>query len=256
MEMEAVMIRNKKIKSDNRGAAIITVIIVCVFISVIATTMLYITSRNFMTKQVDYQNKTSFYEAEYSLDKLKACLVCDVNEAFEYAYSDTLCNGIDHIGSPNIDSYYAESYTKKLESMWIDRESSADASTDPCTGTSYGPDPGTLTPLTLATRSFMYEELMNHGTDEDTAKRLVSYIVAVDHHDIPPAKDKFVIAGIKVAYEPDGSGYSTYISTDIGLELPALYLQEMAEPNADRNAGEVVQIADCVKYMNWKRYED
>ena len=65
MEMEAVMIRNKKIKSDNRGAAIITVIIVCVFISVIATTMLYITSRNFMTKQVDYQNTNDVLNKHY-----------------------------------------------------------------------------------------------------------------------------------------------------------------------------------------------
>lgn len=256
MEMEAVMERNKKIKSDNRGAAIITVIIVCVFISVIATTLLYITSRNFMTKQVDYQNKTSFYEAEYSLDKLKACFVCDVNDAFEYAYADTLCNVDKHINSTNIDAYYAESFTKKLEQMWIARESGANASLDPCYGTAYGPDPATLTPLTLAVREFMYEELTDHGTDEDTAKRLVSYVIAVDHHDIPPAKDKFIIAGIKVAYEPDGSKYSTYISTDIGLDLPKLYLQEMAEPSAVDNAGEVVEIAECVKYMNWKRYDD
>ena len=63
------------IVKDNRGAAIVTVIVVSAFITIIATTMLYIAGRNYISKQTDYQNKISFYQAEEVLDKLKAYLV-------------------------------------------------------------------------------------------------------------------------------------------------------------------------------------
>ena len=110
------------IVKDNRGAAIVTVIVVSAFITIIATTMLYIAGRNYISKQTDYQNKISFYQAEEVLDKLKAYLVEDVSDAFEYAYADTMANYVDHKGTPNVESYYARSYTEKLKKIWDGRE--------------------------------------------------------------------------------------------------------------------------------------
>ena len=117
------IINNRKLNKslDDRGSAIVTVIVVCAFITIIATTMIYISARNFETKQVDYQNKTSFYQAEEALDTLKSLLVEDVNDSFKYAYADTMANAVDHKGTPNLSHYYAKSYTETLSSVWAGR---------------------------------------------------------------------------------------------------------------------------------------
>ena len=230
-----------KIIKDDRGAAIITVIVVSAFITIIATTMLYIAGRNYMSKQTDYQNKISFYQAEEVLDKLKAYLVEDVSDAFEYAYADTMANYVDHKGTPNVESYYARSYTEKLKKIWTDRETAA-ISTDP-----------EVSKLTQAVRDYLVSKLMEDGMEEEAAKAIAERIRSVDRCEIPPAKDKFIFVGVRVAYEPE-DGYSTYIYTDIGLELPDFYMQGM--PDADERGGQTLELADCVKYMNWKRYDD
>ncbi len=229
------------IVKDNRGAAIVTVIVVSAFITIIATTMLYIAGRNYISKQTDYQNKISFYQAEEVLDKLKAYLVEDVSDAFEYAYADTMANYVDHKGTPNVESYYARSYTEKLKKIWDGREAAV-ITIDP-----------EVSKLTQALREYLVKKLEEDGLDEDSAKAIAERIRSVERCDIPPAKDKFILVGVKVAYEPE-DGYSTYIYTDIGLELPDFYMQGMS--GADERGGQTLDLADCVKYMNWKRYDD
>lgn len=229
------------IVKDNRGAAIVTVIVVSAFITIIATTMLYIAGRNYISKQTDYQNKISFYQAEEVLDKLKAYLVEDVSDAFEYAYADTMANYVDHKGTPNVESYYARSYTEKLKKIWDGREAAV-ITIDP-----------EVSKLTQALREYLVKKLEEDGLDEDSAKAISERIRSVERCDIPPAKDKFILVGVRVAYEPE-DGYSTYIYTDIGLELPDFYMQGMS--GADERGGQTLDLADCVKYMNWKRYDD
>ncbi|MDE7207365.1 MAG: hypothetical protein K2N90_09470, partial [Lachnospiraceae bacterium] len=70
----------KEIKLNNRGSALISVLVVTTFITIIATTMLYMAAMNYQQKLTDYQNKESFYDAEKSLDELKSLLVADVQE--------------------------------------------------------------------------------------------------------------------------------------------------------------------------------
>lgn len=221
-------------KLNNRGAAIITVIVVSAFITIIATTLLYITARNYMTKQTDYQNKISFYEAEEALDKLKAYLVQDVSDAFSYAYADTLTNCLDHTGSANLQSYYAKSYTERLKTVWEQREKDAGNQ------------------RTQAVRSFVQERLEAEGNTQ--AEEIANRIISVGAWEIPPEKDKFILTDIKVAYESD-EGYSTYIITSIGLELPAFYAGGMSDGSYDEVKGKTVSLTDCVKYINWQRYD-
>lgn len=227
---------NDNFINDNRGAAIVTVLVVSAFISIIATTLLYITGRNYTSKQVDYQNKESFYQAEEVLDKLKAYMVEDVSDAFNVAYADTLTNYIEHRGSVNAENYYAQAYTEALADIWNKRKASA--------GTEKA-----------AVQEFLRKRLKEEGGySEEEMNKLVGCIQSVGSFYIPPAKDKFVITDIKVAYEPD-DGYSTYITTYIGMELPELYLPDFDSTTAGY-AGQEIVLTDYVKYMNWSRYDD
>ena len=189
-----------------------------------------------MQEEIIYRN-----QAEEVLDKLKAYLVEDVSDAFEYAYADTMANYVDHKGTPNVESYYARSYTEKLKKIWDGREAAV-ITIDP-----------EVSKLTQALREYLVKKLEEDGLDEDSAKAIAERIRSVERCDIPPAKDKFILVGVRVAYEPE-DGYSTYIYTDIGLELPDFYMQGMS--GADERGGQTLDLADCVKYMNWKRYDD
>ena len=256
------IINNKKLNKrlDDRGAAIVTVIVVCAFITIIATTMLYISARNFQTKQVDYQNKISFYQAEEALDTLKSLLVEDVNDAFKYAYADTMANVVDHKGTPNVSNYYSKSYTEKLSSVWAARSGLS-------TSQLLVASDATKAQVTAAVKTYMTNKLITEpgltGTTQAVEiQSMIDCIQEVSNFYIPPAKDKFVMVGVKSAFTT-GNGYSTYIYTDIGLELPQLYISGMEvgiDPSSPDNpanyAGHEVNVADCVKYMNWHRYDD
>ena len=226
---------------NNQGSAIVTVIVVCAFISIIATTMLYVSAKNYQTKLVDYHNKESFYHAEDALDVLKALLIEDVNDAFIYAYGDTMSNYVQFRGSINVDNYYAQSFTDRLNAIWNKREMDA------------GGD------LTLALKKYMEEKLIVPGMSaEDIARNqdLIACIVSVDGKEVPPEKDRFLLVGIRASYTSSAE-YSTYIYTDIGLELPKLDTVSLSESwgSVPETPYQEISITDCVKYTNWRRYD-
>lgn len=82
--------RWKYIQLNNSGSALISVVAVAIFLSVIATTIIYISGKNYQIKANDYQNKNTFYQAEMALDELKGALAADVSEAFKYAYREVM----------------------------------------------------------------------------------------------------------------------------------------------------------------------
>lgn len=224
-------------KNDNRGAALVTVLVVTAFLSIIATTMLYITSRNFIVKQVDYNNTTSFYEAEEALDTLKALLVQDVSNAYMYAYADAMSNYLDL--NKEIKKYYANSYFDRLEYYWKDRASKC-------------------SDFTACVKKYMLDK----GVDENVVK----CITKVSGYETHSESGRFVITDVKAEYT-DENGYSTYIRVDIGLEAPDVDFDMIvstgdSESDSDKsstggtNSGNPIDIASCVKYMNWQRYDN
>ena len=83
---------NKKNKSglkDNRGAALITVVIVLMFISILCTLVLYISAVNYRMKKADYLSKVSFYSSEKPLEHMQSGLVEPVSISYNYAMQIT-----------------------------------------------------------------------------------------------------------------------------------------------------------------------
>lgn len=62
--------RTKKRKRNNAGSAIVTVLVVVTFITILATVLLYISGMNFQMKVTDYRTKESFYQAEVLAEEL------------------------------------------------------------------------------------------------------------------------------------------------------------------------------------------
>lgn len=56
-------------KLNNDGAALVTVIVVITFISILATVILYSSGMNFAMKTTDIKTKVSFYDAETAMEQ-------------------------------------------------------------------------------------------------------------------------------------------------------------------------------------------
>lgn len=214
----------KRFKLNNRGSAIVTVIVVTIFITIVATTMLFISGRNYIMKQTDYQNTRSFYSAEETLDKLKELLVPEVDKAFDVAYRDMMRNYAKYSSENERLRYYVDSFTTELDKEWAKKLS--------------------LSGTPLATvRKFMEDQ----GVSPDMTKLITNVggfqIVSIDN------KNRFVIKGVEVYYVDD-RGFSSYLTTDIALTPPD-YKADSAAP--DPTVPDKMNMSEYVIYVNWKK---
>lgn len=223
MKQWGVPVLKKRKKIDNRGAALISVIVITAFLTIVATIVLYITARNYITKQVDYNNTYSFYKAEEALDTIKALLVHDVNEAYMYAYTDAMSNYVKHTKDADINNYYANSYLNKLNSYWVDRGINNSSKT-----------------YTDVIKEYMNKNKVNPD--------IIDCITEVGAIGISTDGKKFIIQGVEAQYYDKDSGYSTYLQADIVLEVPDVFNNDTTDTNP-------INVADCVKYANWQKYD-
>ena len=73
-------------KRDNKGAALVMVIVAIAFIGMLVGMILYMAYCNYLMKANDTQAKDNFYSAEYALDVIHAGLQMDISEAMSEAY--------------------------------------------------------------------------------------------------------------------------------------------------------------------------
>ena len=66
----AQLYRWAKKRRDDRGSAIVIVIIAMAMIGILATTMLWMAYMNYMIKVADIRNKNSFYTAEEVVEQV------------------------------------------------------------------------------------------------------------------------------------------------------------------------------------------
>lgn len=60
--------------NNNRGAAMVSVLIAVAFIAVLATSLLYLSYMNYLTKVMRYGSTDDFYTSEYAVDELSSTL--------------------------------------------------------------------------------------------------------------------------------------------------------------------------------------
>ncbi len=64
----------KKWLNDNRGAALVSVLIAVAFIAILASTLLYMTYSNYKMKVVNYESKVNFYGTEHDMTSLSTTI--------------------------------------------------------------------------------------------------------------------------------------------------------------------------------------
>lgn len=228
-------------KLNNKGSALVSVLVVTAFITIIGTTMLYISAQNYQMKQTDYQNKQSFYEAEKAIDSLKALLVEDVQKAYLAAYKDTMNNYLKLVTSKDRKEYYQQCYLDNLQEIWDDRIGGGDKTT--------------------AVKNYMITKGLS--AEADCIYKVEGYGIASTTVTDPvtgeeKTEKQFVINGVRAKFT--SGAYTNFLYTDICLALPELDLtvDKSAEviggtPAPTSTQRETIALTDYVVYMNWRK---
>lgn len=111
--------REGRYQLNNAGSAIVTVLVVVAFITILSTVMLYISGANYQMKVTDYRTKESFYQAETPVEELRAQLVKDVQTAFAKAYTQAMSEyaGMSEAGMR--EANYRQLFYKAFEDIWL-----------------------------------------------------------------------------------------------------------------------------------------
>ena len=75
---------------DNKGSAIVMVLVAIAFVSIMGSMLMYSTYYNYKMKVVDRKAKDSFYSADQAMDEIRVGLKKSVSEAFSQAYAETM----------------------------------------------------------------------------------------------------------------------------------------------------------------------
>lgn len=227
----------KKIKPEkmnNRGVALVTVIVVISFISVLATVILYSSGMNFAMKTTDIKTKISFYDAETAMEQLKAYFAGETSKAFQEAYTDTLKNYGNWGNGNGRESHYKTLFFQNLQTN-ITKELADSGCAD----------------MTAFFNSIVDPKYA--GTISFTAE------AGSGAYDFSKTGDGYALfKGVQISYTTD-NGYTTIISTDFLINLPEQnWSAEYSEKNtAPANAKDVldldVKMTDYVKYYNWTK---
>lgn len=219
---------------NNRGSALISVLVITTFITILATTMLYVAAMNFQQKQTDYENKQSFYGAEKALDELKSILVKDVQTAYAKAYNKTMRN-FARKNAGERRAYFQDEFMTELKTTWAGRES---ASGDLLTAVQ---DVMRGTPGTYSAEADSFYKILDYGVYETTSGS-------------GEKLQKFALKGVQVKYT--SGNYTTFLYTDICIEPPAVDWSAdsfSATTVTTPNDRETIAFTDYVSYVNWRK---
>lgn len=201
-------------KLDDRGSALVTVMVVVTFITILATLLLFGAMMNYQMKQVDYGNKRSFYEGEEVLDRLKAAFIQDVSTAYANAYDTTI---VEYARYSDPDRFMPEERVRVYKKEFV----------------------------------IEMKELLEGraGEDKNPLEALKNMVPAeysqaiVDVGEIiyAEASGYVSVQGIKVSFT-DEKNFTTVITTDIYVEAPSYTGEE-----------ELVTYKNSVTFLNWEK---
>lgn len=232
--------RKNKLKEklkDNRGSAIVLVIIAIAFVGTLVAMLVYMVYFNYLMKYADRSAKNNFYTAETALDIIKAGLEQDVSNAmveayydvnsnhasdtaqnkqaaFETAFINTLCDNVIHvqtasIGDPALPKQQNVYDPAHFAGYWSKITRIGDSTYEDFKIAANEGDEGARM-VTAAYDSGIYGD---SATAEGAANITKNGPVVIYNG------DTVEFHNVKVSYT-DASGYVSIIQTDIVVETP------------------------------------
>ncbi len=196
--------KKKKFLTDNNGSVLVTVVIVVMFLTILATALIYVSSMSFQIKATDYKNTRSFYQCETALENIKAQLTVDASDAYLRVYKEML---------PSVTSYPANAAGIEFNRRFIDELVGTDGY---WTGITHGAGLLGGTENWLAAYSNSFGSTMTFDQTTNVTYNIVpnpdglGFIISDEMTGI------ITMRGIEVTYT-DPEGYTSIIETDITI---------------------------------------
>ncbi len=189
----------KKVKDDNKGSAIVMVVIALAFIAILGVTIMWMSMANFRMKVTDQENKQGFYTAETVLEQIRVGLQGDASLAANSAYSVIMQN-YSAWDEAKRESEFKKEFKKSLEAIIQDPSNIGHYSMDHLKGFIDGSINVSIDPGNPGNpRRYMY----GTGNIENIAN-----------------EGWLVLKGITLEYTDD-KGFYSEISTDIMISAPS-----------------------------------
>ena len=194
----------KNRKKDNRGAAMIMVIVSIAFIGMLVAMIVYMAYCNYLMKGTDRGSKNNFYTAESVLDAINAGLQQNVSDSMAEAYVNTMQNA-KGVSAETMSSNFQTDFFKRLEkNLNVTGSELTNKKYDLALLQSYVTQNG-ITPASAAGEEGAYVGLSVENGNKFVQKG-TSYAT---------------LENLKVTYTDD-KGYVSIIETDIRIKVPDL----------------------------------
>lgn len=226
--------RRAQKRSDNRGAALLMVIIVLSFIAVLGLTVQAASLINRQMKNVDQASKKNFYSAEAALEEIKTNLETRMTVCADYAYQDILKN-YSKFTALYYSTIQLQEYFRKqvIQYMCIlDKDNMAAGGTG--AGNGYLANYTLSGPFTVSSSQNQKENIreMLYGYTENAGSvkinsayvsdKLETYAYAPDFSADGSEYRSVTFHNISVEYIENG--YATTITTDIKIKIPDIVI--------------------------------
>lgn len=230
--------KNKKklfLQLNNSGAALVSVIVIVAFISVIATIMLYMSAMNFYMKTTDMRIKESFYDGEKALEEIRAALIVDATKAFDKAYQNIAVEYIN-LTPAERQSHFYDAFVDAFESEWNTQKAAA-------------------------TNTRMANHFKNKVDGKYQAGIVTEPVGDPDSYFIleKNASQGYVVVR-NVSYKYTVNKYTTMITTDYVIKAPKLDFTVTQSNDTLPNPAPVgidkpneISMVNCVTYNNWTK---
>lgn len=216
------MRENKSFAKQNKGSALIAVLIILTFVSVVALIITKITMTNIEMKEVQSSTRKNFYNTEDIMDMMKSGLSKISAEAVKESYADVLGKySIYTSEGKNLQEQFQKEYLEKIEEKFWDSNVAKNTSTE-----DLNPEQKLYT-----TAKYKIDVVKNciakeNVSDDLDAKRECFKTSESDaKYELDYKKGVFILKNIKVTQE-DSSGYGTEIKTDIVFEAPKIAIDK------------------------------
>lgn len=216
--------KKSNLKKNNKGMALVTVIVAIGFIAALVSILMLTTLVNFKMKNVNERSKDTFYSAEQAIDEINVGLQHIVSESMSEAYMEIMTNYGDSSYTPEAKTELLT--TKYYEALW-------DRLEDPNMGNGYY-DVSIL-------EGFLKPTTKWHTPSGATDGGYGAIVVAVDDEEpnadarekkfgrmITYEKSGVVLKNLKVYYK-DQMGFVSVVQTDIRLTYPEFDFADTSE---------------------------
>lgn len=223
MKMEKGLTKqNRSRKLNNKGAALIMVIVVISFVSIAATILLYMSAMNFYMKTTDKKTKECFYDGEAAIEQIRGTLMAYASDAAKDAYFEVMME-YGTTAPEDLQREFNELFVKNFKAKWA--------------------------PVSVDIND--HDQVLSYLVTIVDSKFSSCFAIDTSPCSVDETNGTFRLKNVEITYT-DVAGYTTIISTDYVVQAPGINFS--MDPSAmAASGGPTIDLVDYVTYNNYTK---